>query len=50
MDSSQGWTQYRQAGKCFMLSEGFDDAFSTDMDEWFTVGILYYVFFSRANN
>ena len=30
-------TQYRQAGNCFMLSDGFDDVFSTDIDVWVKV-------------
>ena len=33
-------TQYRQAGHCFMLSDEFDDVFSTDMDDWYEVCIL----------
>ena len=30
-------TQYRQADHCFMLSHGFEEAFSTEMDDWYEV-------------
>ena len=29
-------TQYRQADRCFMLTDGFN-TFSTDIDDWFLV-------------
>ena len=35
-------TQYRQADHCFMLDDGFDDVFSTDMDDWFKVCTLHF--------
>ena len=44
MDNFQGITQYRQAGHCFLLNQGFDDVFSTDMDDWYQVGTLYLFF------
>ena len=37
LNTFQGITQYRQAGVCFMISNGFGDLFSTDMDDWFKV-------------
>ena len=46
MFAFQGYTQYRQADKCFMLNDGFDDIFSTDMDDWFKVCILYLSYLS----
>ena len=36
-------TQYRQAGYCFMLSNGFD-MFSSDMDEWYEVCKFWFIF------
>ena len=33
-DTFQGMTQYRQAGICFMVSGGFTDIFSNDMNDW----------------
>ena len=30
-------TEYRQAGHCCILSNGFEEVFSTDMDEWYEV-------------
>ena len=42
LDTFQGMTQYRQADHCFMLDDGFDDVFSTDMDDWFKVCTLHF--------
>ena len=39
----QGITQYRQAGYCFMLGNGFH-MFSTNMDDWYQVCIKYLYF------
>ena len=30
-------TEYRQAGHCFLLSHGFGDTLSTNMDDWYDV-------------
>ena len=35
----QGMTEYRQAGHCFLLSNGFGETFSTNMDDWYEVNI-----------
>ena len=37
-------TEYRQAGHCFLLSHGFGDTLSTNMDDWYDVSIPYLFF------